>query len=78
MCSACRGDYENPDIEEIHMDNVQSARNLIERQLTRFAMTIDISERNDFFDSRNRDLWMREFATWLEEEVSSSVRASND
>jgi hypothetical protein len=62
------------------MDNVQSARNLIERQLTRFAMTVDISERNDFFDSRNMDLWMRSFAEWLEEEVaaSSSVRASND
>jgi len=63
--------------EKLGLENVRVAGNYLGRCFARFADKIAPSEVNDFFDSRNRDLWMREFARFLEEQIDPNF-PSND
>lgn len=48
------------------MENLANAEKLVVRHFQRFAKTFGPAERNDFFDPRNRDLWLSTFARFLE------------
>lgn len=61
-------------------ERVSAAIGSISIELRLFANTIAAEERADFFHPCNRDLWVREFCSWLSEKQrkSAEVRASND
>jgi CHASE1-domain containing sensor protein len=63
--------------QKMNLENVRRAGNLLSEYFARFANKIDDSEVNDFFDSRNRDLWTREFARFLEAQIDKDF-PSND
>lgn len=57
------------------MENVQTATKSLGDKFAKFADGVAESERNDFFDPRNRSTWQVEFGRWLIEQVGD---ASND
>jgi hypothetical protein len=59
------------------MQNISIAEKQVVLYFLRFANKINEAERNDFFDPRNRDLWTRSFAQFLEEQINPE-RPSND
>jgi len=62
------------------MSNIDRADNLMAHELRLYASTITSEYREDFFDPRNRDYWVKGFCEWLMEKQrkSAEVRASND
>ena len=44
----------------------------VEREFAAFANQIAEVERNDFFDSRNRKTWMREFGLYLQRKAEET------
>lgn len=58
-------------------ENVRNAENLVGKYFSRFSDKISLAERNEFFDPRNRDMWTREFARFLEKQIDPD-RPSND
>jgi hypothetical protein len=61
------------------ISNVAAASALVSRELMMLATTIEESERDDFFDPRNQDLWMDTFIQRLKNRYQQSDRiASNE
>ena len=61
------------------ISNVARASALVSRELMVFALSIPESEQEDFFDPRNRDLWMDSFIARLKARYQQPDRiASND
>ena len=48
----------------------------VEREFAAFANQIAEVERNDFFDSRNRKTWMREFGLYLQRKAEGTNTVS--
>ena len=65
--------------ERGEISNVACASALVSRELMDLALAIDESERETFFDPRNRDLWMDSFIDRLRVKYQQPDRiASND
>lgn len=62
------------------MTNMERAKNLLAYEVENFSHTIKEQYREDFFDARNADEWVRRFAEWLaaRQRRLAEVRASND
>ena len=61
------------------ISNVALASALVSRELMGLALLIDDNEQEDFFDPRNRDLWMDAFIARLKAKYQQPDRiASND
>jgi hypothetical protein len=50
-------------------NEVQASQNLVTRLFERFQATIAPAEREDFFHAINRDMYLREFAHYLEAQI---------
>jgi hypothetical protein len=58
---------------------VAMASALVSRELMNLALSVEEKEREDFFDPRNRDLWMDSFIARLKARYQQPDRiASND
>jgi hypothetical protein len=62
------------------MTNIEYAEKVVAAELRVYAATIKEEYREDFFDGRNRDDWVRGFCEWFadKQRKSAEIRASND
>lgn len=61
------------------LSNVALASALVSRELHHLAITVTERQREDFFDPRNRDMWMDAFIAHLQKRFQQPDRiASND
>ena len=61
------------------MSTTINAANLVMREFNALSLSITDNEREEFFDPRNRDLWMDAFIERLRERYQQRDRiASND
>lgn len=68
---------ESMEFQEVSLWVLSCAQKQLVRAFVRFAYKIAPAERNDFFDARNADTWMSEFAQYLREQIDPD-RPSND
>jgi hypothetical protein len=61
-------------------NNVFDASRSVAHELIYYSSTIKEEYREDHFDPRNRDEWVKRFCEWLsaKQRKSAEVRASND
>jgi len=65
---------------KVILKSIKGAEIEVSFALHEYALTISDEYRQDFFDPRNRDYWVKGFCEWLMEKQrkSAEVRASND
>ena len=62
-----------------HYNNYSIFRMTLDREALAFANTVDEKTRQEYFDPRNRDIWMDAFIDWLRKRYQQPGRiASND